>query len=252
MDMEIFQALIIAAGRGRRFGAATDSHPKPLIEVAGVPLLCRTLQTARKAGIDHFTVVTGYRGEVLEEFLRQEISPGIEIQCLRNEAWERPNGLSVLRAKGYVSGPFVLLMADHLFAAQILKALFATPLSLGHCRLAVDFHPERIPDLADATKVIVKDGRVMDIGKEIKNYNAIDTGIFLCTQAIFDALETAISQKKESLSDGIRELARRGRMEAMDIGDLFWQDIDDEASRLEAEKRLLKGLGGRRGRMNEK
>jgi choline kinase len=143
-------------------------------------------------------------------------------------------------------------MADHLFEAQILKDLFATPLPLGRCRLAVDFHPERIPDLADATKVAAKDGRVMDIGKEIKNYNAIDTGIFLCTQGIFDALETAISQKKESLSDGIRELARRGRMEAMDIGGLFWQDIDDEASRLEAEKRLLKGLGARRGRMNEK
>jgi len=238
MDMDICQALIIAAGRGMRFGAATDSRPKPLIEVGGVPLLCRTLRTARRAGIDHFTVVTGYRGKVLEEFLRQRISPGIEIQCLRNEKWERPNGLSVLRAKGYVLGPFVLLMADHLFETQILKDLFATPLPLGYCRLAVDFHPERIPDLADATKVAVQDGRVRDIGKEIKNYNAIDTGIFLCTEGIFDALETAISKGKESLSDGIRELARLQRMEAMDIGDLFWQDIDDEASRLKVEKRL--------------
>ena len=250
--MNICHALIIAAGRGIRFGKATDSRPKPLIEVAGVPLLCRTLLTARKAGIAHFTVVTGYCGEILEKFLRREIPPGIEIQCLRNEKWQRPNGLSVLRAKGHLRGPFVLLMADHLFEAGILKNLFATPLPPGHCRLAVDFHPERIPDLADATKVTVRDGLVTDIGKEIKNYNAIDTGIFLCSEGIFDALETAISQKKESLSDGIRELASWGRMEAMDIGDLFWQDIDDEASRLEAEKRLLKVLGGRQGGMIEK
>ena len=68
MDKTIRQALIIAAGRGMRFGAATDSRPKPLLEVAGVSLLCRTLLTARQAGIDHFTIVTGYRGEVLEEF----------------------------------------------------------------------------------------------------------------------------------------------------------------------------------------
>ena len=242
MDMKIRQALIIAAGRGRRFGAATDSRPKPLIEVAGVPLLCRTLLTARKAGLDHFTVVTGYRGDVLEDFLRQEIPPGIRVHCLRNEKWQRPNGLSVLRAKGHIRGRFVLLMADHLFAAQILKNLLATPLPPGHCRLAVDFHPEKIPDLPDATKVAIQDGRVTDIGKEIKNYNAIDTGIFLCSQGIFDALETAISRGKESLSDGIRELGRRGRMQAMDIGDLFWQDIDDEASRLEAEERLRKVL----------
>jgi len=245
--MDIRHGLIIAAGRGMRFGAATDSRPKPLLEVAGVPLLCRTLLTARQAGIDHFTIVTGYRGEVLEEFLRRETPPGLKVQCLRNEKWQRPNGVSVLRAKGQIQDPFVLLMADHLFDAQILKNLFATPLPPGNCRLAVDFHPEKIPDLADATKVAIKDGRVTDIGKEIGNYNAIDTGIFLCSRGIFDALETALSGGKESLSDGIRELARLERMEAMDIGDLFWQDIDDEASRQEVEKRLTKGQGSEKG-----
>lgn len=236
MEMNIRHGLIIAAGRGVRFGAATDSLPKPLIEVAGVPLLRRTLLTAREAGIDHFTVVTGYRGEVLEEFLRHEISAGLSVQCLRNERWQRPNGLSVLRAKGHLPAPFVLLMADHLFEAQILINLLATPLPPGHCRLAVDFHPERIHDLADATKVAVREGRVTDIGKEIKNYNAIDTGNFLCSRGIFAALETSIAGGKESLTDGIGELACRQRMEAMDIGDLFWQDVDNEASRLEAER----------------
>ena len=242
--MNIRQALIIAAGRGARFGVVTDSHPKPLIEVAGAPLLCRTLLTAHRAGIDDFVVVTGYLGEVVENFLRRETPPGIRVQCLRNEKWERPNGLSVLRGKGYLRGPFVLLMVDHLFEAQILKNLLSTPLPSGHCRLAVDFHPEKIFDLADATKVTVQDRRVMDIGKGIKNYNAIDTGIFLCSPGIFEALETALSRGQESLSDGIRELARQERMEAMDVGDLFWQDVDDETSRLEVEKRLLQVKGG--------
>lgn len=239
MPVNIRHALIIAAGRGRRFGAVTNSRPKPLIEVAGVPLLFRTLLTAREAGIDHFVVVTGYLGEFLEDFLRREIPPGIEVQCLRNEEWERPNGLSVLRAKEHLRGLFALFMADHLFEAQILKNLLSTPLPPGSCRLAVDFHPERIFDRADATKVAVQDGRVKDIGKEIKNYNAIDTGIFLCSSGLFENLETAISRGKESLSDGIRELAHQERMEAMDIGDLFWQDVDDETSRLEVEKRLF-------------
>jgi choline kinase len=242
LSMNIRQALIIAAGRGARFGEITNSRPKPLIEVAEAPLLCRTFLTARQAGIDHFVVVTGYLGELVENFLKRETPPGIRAQCLRNEEWERPNGLSVLRAKGYLRGPFVLLMADHLFDAQILKNLLSTPLSAGHCRLAVDSHPEKIFDLADATKVAVQDGRVMDIGKEIKNYNAIDTGIFLCSPGIFDALEAAISRGQESLSDGIRELARQERMEAMDIGELFWQDVDDETSRLEVEKKLLRML----------
>jgi choline kinase len=242
--MKIHHALIIAAGRGARFGGVTNSLPKPLIEVAGAPFLSRTLLTARQAGMDHFVVVTGYLGEVVENYLGRETPTGISVQCLRNEEWERPNGLSVLRAKGYLRSPFVLLMADHLFEAQILKNLFSTPLPSGHCRLAVDFHPEKIFDLADATKVAVRDGRVIDIGKGIKNYNAIDTGIFLCSSGIFDALETAISRGEESLSDGIRDLAHQERMEAMDIGDLYWQDVDDETSRLEVEKRLLQVKGG--------
>lgn len=240
MDANVHQALIIAAGRGARFGAATDFLPKPLMEVAGMPLICRTLLTARKAGIDHFVIVTGYHGEVLEEFLRREAPPDLSIRCLRNERWERPNGLSVLRAIGAFPGPFALLMADHVLDSRILKNLLADPLLPGHCRLAVDFHPELVFDLADATKVAVRGGKVINIGKEIEDYNAIDTGIFLCSDGIFDALETAVSRGKESLSDGIRELARKGRMEAMDTEGLFWQDVDEEASRLEVEKRLLK------------
>jgi choline kinase len=240
MNERVHQALIIAAGRGVRFGAATDSLPKPLIEVAGVPLICRTLLTARKAGVDHFVIVTGYQAEVLEKFILKETLPGLSIRCLRNERWERPNGLSVLRAKGYLRGPFALLMADHVLDFQILKNLMADPLPSGHCRLAVDFHPERVFDLRDATKVLVKDGRILNIGKEIEDYNAIDTGIFLCSDGVFEALEAAISTGKESLSDGIRELARKGRMEAMDTGGLFWQDVDDETSRLEVGKRLRK------------
>ena len=238
MDRNVHHALIIAAGRGERFGEATHFRPKPLIEVAGVPLICRTLLGARKAGIDHFTVVTGYKATVIEEFLSREVPPDLKVQCLRNDQWQRPNGLSVLQAKGRLRGSFALLMSDHLFDARILKNLLATPLLPGYCRLAVDFHPEKIPDLADATKVAVKDGLVTDIGKGIRHYNAIDTGIFLCSQGIFGALETAIAGGKESLSDGIRELAHCQRMEAMDIGDLFWQDVDDETSRLESEKRL--------------
>jgi len=242
MRRSVHQALIIAAGRGERFGEAGYPHPKPLIEVAGIPLICRTILTAREAGIDRFTVVTGYEAPVLEEFLNGHSVLGLSIRCLRNDQWQRPNGLSVLRARGHLRGPFALLMSDHLFDARILKKLAGASLRPGHCLLAVDFHPERVSDLADATKVAVRDGRVTDIGKGIQNYNAVDTGIFLCTQGIFDALEAAISRGREGLSDGIRELARCQCMEAVDIGDLFWHDVDDEAARLEGEKRLKKFL----------
>jgi choline kinase len=238
VDAKVNHALVIAAGRGVRFGNTTRLYPKPLIDVAGVPLLSRTLLTASEAGIDHFTIVTGYKGEALERYLSENIHESLKVECVRNKKWQRPNGLSVAQAKAHLPDRFVLLMADHLFDAQILRDLVTAPLAPGHCRLAVDFNPARVPDLADATKVAVRDGWVTDIGKMITSYNAIDTGIFFCTRGIFEALETAISTGRETLSDGVREMACKQKIEAMDIGDLFWQDIDDEPSRLIGEKRL--------------
>ena len=176
---------------------------------------------AARAGIDSFTVITGYRGEDIEAYLTRETPAGICIRCIRNTEWERPNGISVLAARGAVPDAFALMMADHLFDPRLLGKLFSTPLIEGHCRLAVDFHPPGVPDLEDATKVKANDGQVLDIGKEIPYYNGIDTGVFLCTEGIFPALETAVSRERESLSEGVRELARRGRMEAMDVTGLF-------------------------------
>ncbi len=232
-------ALIIAAGRGERFGPQTQDRPKPMLEVGGVPLICRTILTAWEAGMRRFTVVTGYGALVIEEFLRRDIfPPGVRIRFLRNEDWQRPNGRSVLLAREALKGPFALLMADHLFDARILEKLLELPLPGDSCRLAVDFRVQAVPDLEDATKVSVRDGRVTAIGKRLTAYNAVDTGVFLCSPTLFDALQNALFQGGESLSDGVREVAQAGRMEAMDIGDLFWHDVDDEVARLEGERRL--------------
>jgi CDP-L-myo-inositol myo-inositolphosphotransferase len=242
-EATVQHAVIIAAGSGIRFDKATHFCPKPLLDVAGVPLITRTIRTAQKAGIRYFTVVTGYRAEVLESFLRDNSFPRVEIECVRNEQWRRANGLSVLRARETVSGRFLLLMADHLFEPEIITKVVADPLPPGHCRLAVDFRTENILDLDDATKVQVVDNAVVNIGKHIPTYNAIDTGIFLCSQSLFTALEAAVSRGEESLSDGVRELARNRRMAAVDIGDLFWQDVDNTRDLAEGERRLLDTLG---------
>ena len=51
------RCLILAAGRGSRL--ASLGAPKPLVHLLGVPLLERVILTAQRAGLNHFTVVTG-------------------------------------------------------------------------------------------------------------------------------------------------------------------------------------------------
>lgn len=55
-------ALVFAAGRGTRLRPYTDETPKPLLEVAGEPMLERTLRSVVAAGVERVTIVVGYRG----------------------------------------------------------------------------------------------------------------------------------------------------------------------------------------------
>jgi NDP-sugar pyrophosphorylase family protein len=59
-----------------------------------------------------------------------------------------------------------------------------------------------------------------------KEQDAVDTGMFLCTPAVFDALEAVIRDGNCSLSDGTQYMASNRKLRAYDIQDAVWQDID--------------------------
>ena len=63
------KALIIAAGRGSRFGSLTEDKPKPLIKLLGLSLIKRVILTAKQAGIYEFIIIIGYLGEKIKEKL---------------------------------------------------------------------------------------------------------------------------------------------------------------------------------------
>ena len=117
-------------------------------------------------------------------------------------------------------------MADHIFEPRTARALLEEPLMPGEVILAVDPKLDRIFDLDDATKVRRDGDHIVDIGKQIADYDAFDTGMFLCSPALFDILESVKKEGNCSLSDGMRMLGREGRLRAFDIEDAAWQDVD--------------------------
>ena len=237
------KALIIAAGMGRRLKKLGDS--KPLVKLLGLPLIERVIMNAVRAGVDEFVVVVGYKGEQLKEALREIADRrGVKINVVDNPDWKKENGLSVLRAREHFKNgeKFLLLMSDHIHEISILKKLLEFPLKDGEIALAVDrkINGNKYVDHEDATKVLVENGYILDIGKTIENYNAYDTGAFLCTPAIFDAIEKSEKQSDDTtLSGGVRVLAKERKALAVDIGDAFWIDVDDEKAYKKAEDFLL-------------
>lgn len=223
-ERRVTQAVIIAAGRGSRLKGVTDL-PKPLVRLGGLTLLERTLLTLKKAGIRNFVIVLGYRAREIRASLDLQ-KLGVLVRCVENPLWERQNGLSVLAAEPYVQGPFLLTMSDHLLSPDIARKLIESPLEPGEAALAVDKNVEGVADLDDATKVLEDRGLVAAIGKDLKNFNAIDTGVFLGTSGLFEALHDSQESGDCSLSDGVRRLAKAGRMRTVNTTGAFWLDVD--------------------------
>ena len=233
------KCLIIAAGKGSRLQQRGDS--KPLVPILGVPLIERVIRTVMEAGADQFYVIIGYQGERVRLFLEQLAERlAIRITPLVNDDWDKDNGLSVLKAQDVLHEPFLLLMADHLFDPNLVRLLTTLNPGDGEVALVVDRNIHNpLVDMEDVTRVKMEDGKIHDIGKGLADFNGFDTGIFLCSPAIFRALEQ--SKEKDgntTLSGAVHLLAAEGNAKAIPTDD-FWIDVDDPAAFQKAEQALL-------------
>ncbi len=235
------KCLIVAAGQGARL--REKGELKPLIPIRGVALIERVIAQGRAAGVDEFVVVSGYRGTELRQTLDSVAAKQkIGITHVVNEQWNRANGVSVLSAKSAIHSPFLLTMCDHLVDPEILRRLIAAPVEPDTVRLAVDFNLDRpFNDPQDVTRVKCVADRIAHIGKVIRDYNAFDTGVFLCTQAMFTALEASQAEGDDTISGAINMLARWGQARIFDIGEKIWIDVDDPAAFAKAEALLDEG-----------
>jgi choline kinase len=221
----IRQCLILAAGNGSRLRAISNHLPKPLVKFHGRPILEHVIVGAQEARIEEFVIVLGYRADLIRDWFESRWRGRARFTWVHNPDYHKSNGVSALKARNALQDNFLLLMADHLFEPETAKMMVRQQLAPGEVILGVDPEIDRIFDIDDATKVRRKGDHIVDIGKDIKEYDAIDTGMFLCTPALFDDLDCASKNGNCSLSDGMRLLARGGRLRALEI-DAPWHDLD--------------------------
>lgn len=235
------KCLIVAAGQGGRL--REKSEIKPLVPLRGIPLIERVIGRGRDAGVEEFLVVSGYRGaELRTELDRFADEGGLSITHVVNDEWQRANGVSLIKGRPHLDAPFLLTMCDHLVDPGILRDLMSLPIEPDSVVLAVDFNLDNpLNDPADVTRVRCQAGRIQQIGKLIADFNAFDTGVFLCTPIIFDALEESQANSDDSISGAMNVLAGWGKAHVFDIGDRIWIDIDDPADFAKAERLLDTG-----------
>lgn len=230
-------ALIIAAGYGSRLRDISES--KPLTPVAGVTLLELGVRQAAAAGAARVVVVTGHQAETIEAALPAlAMRAGIPVIAQRVDDWSKPNGFSVMAGAARIDGDYLLMMADHIFSASILKRLGQQGTPDRGVTLAIDRRiSSPLIDPDDATWVATDSaGRIRAIGKAIADFDAVDCGAFLATPELAAAIAAAVAAGKSgSLSDGMQRLADEGRAATMDVGDAWWLDVDDPRAHALAE-----------------
>jgi 1L-myo-inositol 1-phosphate cytidylyltransferase len=233
----IAEAVILMAGSGSRLRGSGKELLKPLIPILGRPLISYTFAALAKAGIERAYAVVGFESESLIAQIQPLIPPELDLRFVANGEWRKQNGISLLAAANEVSSPFLLTMSDHLFDQSIVDDLLRHSL-LDQLNLAVDRKLDSIFDVADAMKVRTRDDRLVAIGKDLTEYDAIDTGVFVCPTSIFHYLEEAKENDDCSLADGVRAMAQAARARVVDIGAAWWQDVDTPEMLAYAEAKL--------------
>jgi len=232
------KAVILAAGNGDRFH--TPTHDSKLLQpLLGQPILLRTLNAAAEAGITDVTVVVGYQADRVRALAERGAPSPLTLSFAYNAEWRLENGVSALAARPHTGVErFALLMGDHVFEPPMLERMLRLPVDDDRSLLAVDAG-EVAPELAaEATKVRRDGSRIVAIGKDLDDYDALDTGLFVFSPHLYAALEDARAQGDTTLSGGVRELAARGVMHAVEIGGATWCDIDTLSDLAAAESVL--------------
>lgn len=235
--MKISDAVILMAGTGSRLRGSAETIAKPLIPIGGRPLISYAIDSLDKAGVENIHAVVGPNGDELAAAVAPLLPRRMKFHPISNANWQKQNGVSLLTAAGKVAAPFFLAMGDHLFQGSILDALLAAA-DRSRLNLAVDRKITSIFDLDDAMKVRTKGDRIVAIGKKLDDFNAIDTGIFICPETIFEYLRRVLRDDDCALADGVRLMAEEGNALAVDIGGAWWQDVDTPEMLARAEREI--------------
>jgi len=237
-------AVLLAAGRGTRMGALTADRPKPLLEVAGRPLLEHIIAGLVQCGVERVVIVIGYLGEQIE----QRLGGGHRVGCRVDYCWQRQTdgtARALLQAAPMIGAePFILSWGDILvyprFYGELVAAFTARP-----CEVLLAVNAVEDP-WRGAAVYVDDDWRVIRVeekprrGRSTTRWN--NAGIHVLTAAILPyARRLRRSTRGEfELPDAITHMIEAGLPVRAEPVRGFWSDVGTPAD-LERANDVLRG-----------
>jgi choline kinase len=189
----------------KRLRPLTDACPKCLLKIGERTLLQRTVDAMIAAGIQELVVVTGYRAEMIRDFLTKQY-PSLNIHFIHNGDYEHNNNIfSLWMTRPYTDGKeFLLSDSDILFDPQLIRAVLAEE---GNA-LALNRHEcgeEEIKVIVDSENRIMELSKTCSIEQAIGESVGFEKMTASYSTALFKELEQMI--EREGLIDIFYERA---------------------------------------------
>jgi choline kinase len=197
--------VILAAGMAKRLRPLTDTQPKCLLKVGERTLLERTVDAQLAAGINELVVVTGYRGEMIRDFLTSHY-PTLTIHFIHNADYEHNNNIfSLWMTRPYTDGKdFLLMDSDILLDPKLVKTI----VEQAGTALALNRHEcgeEEIKIIVDSEDRVVELSKTCSIADAIGESVGVERIASDYSTALFRELEQMI--EREGLIDIFYERA---------------------------------------------
>ena len=219
-------AIILAAGRGERLKPLTNNRPKPLIPIAGKPILDYIIEKVYDIANNIYIIVKYKKEKIVERYKDYE-----KIEFLEQREIDG-TGEALLTAKDYVSDEFLVINGDIIFEDNLnefLKYKYA---------IAV----KEVKNPKNYGVLLVENNIIKDLEEKPENpkSNLINAGIYKFDKKIFNILERINLSKRgeKELTDAIKILIKEEEVRAIKLKG-FWNDIGLPWHVLEANKYFL-------------
>ena len=232
------QAIILAAGMGKRLQELTKDNTKCMVKVNGVPLIDRVLGQLAKLDLNRVVIVVGYKGEGLMEYIGNRYDDMLKIEYVENPIYDKTNNIySLALAKDkLMEDDTILLESDLIFDDKMFSLLLSNP----HPNLALvakyqtwmDGTMVRIDDECNIVNFITKKAfKYSDVDNYYKTVNIYKFSKEFLIQKYIPFLDAYCSAlgNNEYYEQVLRVICMldNSNLKALPITNEKWYEIDD-------------------------
>ncbi|QQR91166.1 MAG: phosphocholine cytidylyltransferase family protein [Myxococcales bacterium] len=240
------QALLLAAGVGKRLGPYTKAMPKCLLEVAGQTLLERHLANYANLGFSKAVIVTGHEEDKIKDAVAS-LDLALRIELIRNDEYTKGSILSLRKGLDAITEDVVTMDADVFYHPQVLATLAKS----SHANsVLID---ERSDETGEEMMIGIRANRAAAIARRVSPIGPFDKvgesiGFFRIAKADQSLLKQTIDRTiKEQGEDLEYETALNAFFDVAEVkfetvGNLPWTEIDFEQDLARARNEIAPAI----------